>query len=219
MGFAPTALGLFGERPEPIQSMAGVVEAKPQFFRGLRTICDEFGIVLTFDEVQTGIGRTGSWFFSGSELADWAEADIVTLAKSLGSGVPVGACLVNESISQKIKTNDLGTTFGGGMLAMAAVTATLEAIATDKMLENVKTVEGHLRERLTEMEQVVSVRGRGFLLGLEFAVKSAPVHKALLERKVITGTSSDPNVVRLLPPLCLGIDEVDLFVDALQSSL
>ena len=113
---------------EPIQSMAGVAEAAPEFFVGLREICDEHGIILIFDEVQTGIGRTGNWFFSGSNLAGQVEADIITLAKSLGSGVPVGACLVNEKVSSVIKINDLGTTFGGGMLAMAAVVATLEAI-------------------------------------------------------------------------------------------
>ena len=81
---------------EPIQSMAGVTEAAPEFFLGLREICNEHGIVLIFDEVQTGIGRTGNWFFSGSDLAGKTEADIITLAKSFGSGIPVGACLVNE---------------------------------------------------------------------------------------------------------------------------
>jgi acetylornithine/succinyldiaminopimelate/putrescine aminotransferase len=202
---------------EPIQSMAGVRTAAPHFFKNLRRLCDERGIILIFDEVQTGIGRTGEWFFAGSAAGDGVVPDIVTLAKALGSGVPVGACLVTDSIASRVKENDLGTTFGGGMLAMAAVTATLEAIETDKMLENVRTVELHLRDRLKEVEQVVSVKGRGFLLGLEFADKSAPVHKALLERKIITGTSSDPKVLRLLPPLCLAIEEVDLFVDALQS--
>jgi len=204
---------------EPIQSMAGVRSATPDFFRNLRSLCDQRGIVLIFDEVQTGIGRTGEWFFAGGVAADGVVPDIVTLAKALGSGVPVGACLVTDSIASKIKENDLGTTFGGGMFAMAAVTATLEAIERDKMLENVRKVEAHLRESLREIKQVVSVKGRGFLLGLEFADKAAAIHKALLERKVITGTSSDPNVLRLLPPLCLGIEEVDLFVDALQSSL
>jgi acetylornithine/N-succinyldiaminopimelate aminotransferase len=204
---------------EPIQSMAGVRTAAPEFFRNLRTLCDERGIVLIFDEVQTGVGRTGEWFFAGSAAGDGVVPDIVTLAKALGSGVPVAACLVTDSIASRIKENDLGTTFGGGMLAMAAVTATLEAIETDKMLENVKRIEVYLRERLREIEQVVSVKGLGFLLGLEFADKAAPVHKALLEHKIITGTSSNPNVLRLLPPLCLGIEEVDLFVDALQSSL
>jgi len=202
---------------EPVQSMAGVRTAAPEFFRNLRDICDQRGIVLIFDEVQTGIGRTGEWFFAGSPAADGVVPDIVSLAKALGSGVPVGACLVTDSIASKIKENDLGTTFGGGMFAMAAVTATLEAIEQDQMLENVRRVEAHLRERLKEVEQVVSVKGRGFLLGLEFADKIAATHKALLEQKIITGTSSDPRVLRLLPPLCLGIKEVDLFVDALRN--
>jgi len=202
---------------EPIQSMAGVRTAAAEFFRNLRDICDQRGIVLIFDEVQTGIGRTGEWFFAGSRAADGVVPDIVSLAKALGSGVPVGACLVTDSVASKIKENDLGTTFGGGMFAMAAVIATLEAIEQDQMLENVRRVEAHLRERLKEVEQVISVKGRGFLLGLEFAEKSAPIHKALLERKIIAGTSSDPHVLRLLPPLCLGVEEVDLFVDVLRN--
>ena len=202
---------------EPIQSMAGVRTAASEFFRNLRDLCDQRGIVLIFDEVQTGIGRTGEWFFAGSGAADGVIPDIVSLAKALGSGVPVGACLVTDSIASKIKENDLGTTFGGGMFAMAAVTATLEAIEQDQMLENVRRVEAHLRKRLKEVEQVVSVKGRGFLLGLEFADKAASVHKALLDRKIITGTSSDPKVLRLLPPLCLSVNEVDLFVDAVRN--
>ena len=201
---------------EPIQSMAGVRMAQPEFYRALRELCDEQGVVLIYDEVQTGVGRTGEWFFAGSAASDNVVPDIVTLAKALGSGVPVGACLVTEAISSHIKENDLGTTFGGGMLAMAAVTATLEAIENDQMLANVKTVEAHLRERLREIEQVVAVRGLGFLLGIEFADKAAPIHKALLERKIITGTSSDANVLRLLPPLCLPTSEVDLFVMQLE---
>ncbi|HEX5887354.1 MAG TPA: aspartate aminotransferase family protein [Pyrinomonadaceae bacterium] len=200
---------------EPIQSMAGVRVAEPGFYRALRALCDERGIVLIYDEVQTGVGRTGEWFFAGSAAGDGVVPDVITLAKALGSGVPVGACLVNGEIASHIKENDLGTTFGGGMLAMAAVTATLEAIEADKMLENVKTVEAYLRERLTEVDQVVAVHGRGFLLGIEFADKAAPVHQKLLGRKIITGTSSNPSVLRLLPPLSLQTAEVDLFVSAL----
>ena len=203
---------------EPIQSMAGVRVAAPEFYRDLRTLCDERGIVLIYDEVQTGVGRTGEWFFAGSTIGDGVVPDIVTLAKALGSGVPVGACLVTDAIASRIKENDLGTTFGGGMLAMAAVTATLEAIEQDQMLENVKEVETHLRQRLEEIEQVVAVRGCGFLLGLEFAEKAAPIHQALLEQKIITGSSSDARVLRLLPPLCLQNEHVDVFVDALQRS-
>ena len=201
---------------EPVQSMAGVRMAQPSFYRELRELCDEHGVVLIYDEVQTGVGRTGEWFFAGSSASDGVVPDVVTLAKALGSGVPVGACLVTDALSSHIKENDLGTTFGGGMLAMAAVTATLEAIQDDRMLANVKSVESHLRERLREIEQVVAVHGLGVLLGIEFNEKAAPVHKALLDRKIITGTSSDAKVLRLLPPLCLTTEHVDLFVAQLQ---
>src|ERR1041385_2779243 len=200
---------------EPIQSMAGVRLAGPEFYRALRSLCDERGIVFIYDEVQTGVGRTGQWFFSGSEASGGVVPDVVTLAKALGSGVPVGACLVTDAIASHVRENDLGTTFGGGMLAMAAVTATLEAIENDRMLENVKTVEAHLRERIREVEQVVAVHGRGFLLGIEFNDKAQPVHQALLARKIITGTSGNPKMLRLLPPLCLQKEHVDMFVDAL----
>jgi len=201
---------------EPIQSMAGVRTAGSEFFQALRELCNERGIVLIYDEVQTGVGRTGDWFFAASEAGAGVVPDIITLAKALGSGIPVGACLVNEDVASQIKENDLGTTFGGGMIAMAAVTATLEAIETDGMLENVRMVEANLRERLSEVPAVAAVRGRGFLLGLEFSGKAAPVHQALLERKIITGTSSDPGVLRLLPPLCLERRQIDLFIDALK---
>jgi acetylornithine/succinyldiaminopimelate/putrescine aminotransferase len=201
---------------EPIQSMAGVREATPAYFVALRGICDELGIFLIFDEVQTGIGRCGNWFFGGSDLAGGVVPDIITLAKSLGSGVPVGACLVSENISAKIKTNDLGTTFGGGMLAMAAVLATLEAIEENAMIENAATVEAYLREWLKEIPGFVALHGKGCLLGIEFDAPVAPVHKKLLESKIITGTSSNPNVLRLLPPLNVKIEEIDLMIDALK---
>ena len=202
---------------EPIQSMAGVRMAGPEFYSALREIADAHGIMLIYDEVQTGIGRTGEWFFAGSEAGGGIVPDIITLAKALGSGVPVGACLVTDEIASHIKENDLGTTFGGGMLAMAAVSATLEAIETDRMLENVKAVESHLRQRLSSVPAVTRVRGLGLLLGIELKEQAAPVHQALLERRIITGTSSDAHVLRLLPPLCLKRDQADLFVDVLKA--
>lgn len=201
---------------EPIQSMAGVREADPQYFRELRNLCDEFGIILIFDEVQTGVGRTGNWFFGGSDLADHVEPDIITLAKSLGSGVPVGACLVNDKVSQNIRENDLGTTFGGGMLAMAAVLATLEAIEGDEMIANARAVESFLRDSLSGLSGVRGIRGKGCLLGIEFEGKCSPIHTTLLAHKIITGTSSDPNVLRLLPPLSVTIDELSAFVSVLN---
>ena len=201
---------------EPIQSMAGVRMAEPEFYLGLRQLCDERGIILIYDEVQTGVGRTGEWFFAGSNSGAGVVPDIITLAKALGSGIPVGACLVSERIAEHIKENDLGTTFGGGMMAMAAVTATLEAIELDNMLANVKVVEAHLRDSLAAVPGIVEIKGKGFLLGVQFTAKAAEIHRALLERQIITGTSSDPHVLRLLPPLCLQKSEVDLLVRALR---
>lgn len=202
---------------EPIQSMAGVREAAPEFFSALRRLCDERGALLIFDEVQTGVGRTGDWFFAGSEAASGVAPDVVSLAKSLGSGAPVGACLVTEEIASSIVENDLGTTFGGGMIAMAAVIATLEAIEEDGMLANARAAEKHLRERLKELPEVEALRGRGLLLGIEFKEPVAlKMQKTLLERRIITGSSSDPRVLRLLPPLCLKTEEADLLVESLN---
>jgi len=200
---------------EPIQSMAGVREAEPVFFRQLRDLCDEFGIVLIFDEVQTGIGRTGNWFFAGSDLAATVEPDIITLAKSLGSGVPVGACLVNDQVASHIRENDLGTTFGGGMLAMAAVLATLEAMENEGMIENAKAVEAQLRNGLNGVSSIVGIRGKGCLLGIKFEDNCASIHAKLLENKIIAGTSSDPKILRLLPPLCVGTEQIDLLLEVL----
>ena len=201
---------------EPIQSMAGVREASPVFFKQLRELCDELGIILIFDEVQTGIGRTGNWFFSGSDLADSVEPDIITLAKSLGSGVPVGACLVSEKVAKNIKVNDLGTTFGGGMLAMAAVLATLEAIENDTMIANAGYVEKYLRDSLGGISNVVALHGKGCLLGIEFDGPVGPIHAKLLANNIITGTSSDPKVLRLLPPLCVELDKINMLVEVLS---
>lgn len=202
---------------EPIQSMAGVREASPEFFIELRNVCDSVGALLIFDEVQTGVGRTGQWFFSGSEHAGVVVPDIITLAKSLGSGVPVGACLVDGTTANAVKVNDLGTTFGGGMLAMAAVMGTIEAIETDSMLVNAKRVEVAIRAALEGKRGIKGVRGKGCLLGIEFETACAPIHAGLLERKIITGTSSDPNVLRLLPPMNVDASMIaDVISDALD---
>jgi acetylornithine aminotransferase/acetylornithine/N-succinyldiaminopimelate aminotransferase len=204
---------------EPIQSMAGVRTTKPEFFRELRELCNSLGMMLIYDEVQTGIGRTGEWLFAGSEAGGGVVPDVITLAKALGSGVPVGACLTTGSIATRIRENDLGTTFGGGMLAMAAVTATLEAIEHDSMLTNVRMVEAYLRARLADFPSIVAVHGMGLLLGIEFEDPAGPIHEGLLEKRIITGTSSNPNVLRLLPPLCVTTDEVEQFVEALTTVL
>ncbi len=201
---------------EPIQSMAGVTEAEPAFFAALRVICDSAGAFLIFDEVQTGLGRTGNWFFAGSELAAGVVPDIITLAKSLGSGVPVGACLVNERASSVVKINDLGTTFGGGMIAMAAVLATLDAIENDGMVKNAAAVDTHLRRSLANIPGIVRLRGKGCLLGIEFDGPCKSVHQRLFDNRIITGTSSDPCVLRILAPLNTKAEEIDLLIEVLN---
>jgi len=199
---------------EPIQSMAGVREAEPSYFQRLRELCDQNGTLLIFDEVQTGVGRTGNWFFAGSEFAAGVVPDIVTLAKSLGSGIPVGACLVNKTVSSSIKENDLGTTFGGGMIAMAAVLATLEAIEKDGMLGNAKAIEQKLKA--ADLRDVRSIRGKGCLLGIEFTGKAGDTFNRLLAAGIITGTSSDPHVLRLLPPLNTSLNDIDVLIKELS---
>ena len=201
---------------EPIQSMAGVREASPEFFKSLRQKCDEVGAALIFDEVQTGIGRTGEWFFAGSKAAGEVVPDVVSLAKALGSGIPVGACLVSEELARSIKENDLGTTFGGGMVAMAAVKATLDVIEADGLTENARNIEKWVRNACASNADVKAVHGKGCLLGIEFENGARPVYQKLLGEKIITGLSSDPNVLRLLPPLNVSESEIALFAEALN---
>lgn len=201
---------------EPIQSMAGVREAAADFFLELRKKCDEVGAVLIFDEVQTGVGRTGEWFFAGSKAAGCIVPDVVSLAKALGSGVPVGACIVSDSLASCIKENDLGTTFGGGMVAMAAVKSTLEVIEREGLIDNARRIERRIREVCLKHADVKAVHGKGCLLGIEFEGGARPFYEKLLEAKVITGMSSDPKVLRLLPPLNVSESEIDLFEEAIS---
>jgi acetylornithine/succinyldiaminopimelate/putrescine aminotransferase len=199
---------------EPIQSMGGVRMAEPAFYQGLREVCDQAGAMLIYDEVQTGMGRTGEYFFAGKF---GVVPDMVTLAKGIASGVPIGAVLMTSEVAAEIKTGDLGTTFGGGMLAAAALEATLEVIEDEKLLENVRVNSEYLFAELGKMAAVAEVRGLGYLIGIAFSSGSAkPYQQELLEKKIITGLADDPSVLRLLPPLTLRRPEIDLFLTALS---
>lgn len=199
---------------EPIQSMGGVRMAKAEFYQALRERCDEANAMLIYDEVQTGMGRTGEFFFAGRF---GVVPDMVALAKGIASGVPMGAVLMTDPIAGEIKTGDLGTTFGGGPLACAALEATVDVIRDERLLENVRENSEYLFRELRKMLLVEEVRGLGYLIGIKFAGGSAkPVQQALLDRKIITGLSDDPSVLRLLPPLTLKRAEIDLFLDELN---
>jgi len=199
---------------EPIQSMGGVRMAEPEFYQALREMCDQAGAMLIYDEVQTGMGRTGEFFFAGRF---GVVPDMIALAKGIASGVPMGAVLMTDAIAGEIKSGDLGTTFGGGPLACAALEATVDVIRDERLLENVRENSEYLFAELRKMLLVEEVRGLGYLIGIKFPGGTAkPVQRALLEKKIITGLSDDPSILRLLPPLTLRKPEIDLFLDELS---
>jgi acetylornithine/N-succinyldiaminopimelate aminotransferase len=198
---------------EPIQSMGGVRMAEPDFYQALRTRCDDASAMLIYDEVQTGMGRTGEFYFAGRY---GVVPDMIALAKGIASGVPMGAVLMTDAIAGEIKTGDLGTTFGGGPLACAALEATVDVIRDEALLANVRENSEYLFAELRKMLLVEEVRGLGYLIGIKFPGGTAkPIQQELLEKKIITGLSEDPSVLRLLPPLTLKRAEIDLFLDEL----
>ena len=192
---------------EPIQSMAGVTGAPAAYFQQLRALCDEHGTALVFDEVQTGVGRTGR--FSISEHLG-VRPDLITLAKSLGSGVPVGAVLVREEIAECVQSGDQGTTFGGGMLAMAAVEATLATLVDEGLMPRAEAIFARIADGTRGI--VKDVRGQGCLIGLDLGRPAAPVIAALRAEGFLTGGAADPHVIRLMPPLNTPDEALDAFV-------
>lgn len=201
---------------EPIQSMAGVLTAPAEYFVGLRRLCDRFGAKLIYDEVQTGFGRTGTFFFAGRH---GVVPDLVTLAKGIASGVPCGAVLISEEIAAGVKPDDYGTTFGGGPLACAAVAATVRVIEEEGLLENVRRGSERLRAGLAKIRGMTEVRGEGFLLGLALDRPGKPVRDALLARGILVGGSDLPDTLRLLPPLVLTAEEIDRFLAVMEEIL
>jgi acetylornithine aminotransferase/acetylornithine/N-succinyldiaminopimelate aminotransferase len=199
---------------EPIQSMAGCKTAPAEYFQKLREACTRNGTVLIYDEVQTGIGRTGTMFFTGRHGVN---ADLITLAKAIGSGIPLSAVLATKEIADKVQYGEYGATFGAGPVAMAAMKATLEVV--EGLLPNVVEVGRYLAKRCEHTPGVQEVRGLGFLLGLKIGGEAPAVQKALIEKGFITGTADEPGVLRLLPPLTLTHTQVDSFVQALGDVL
>lgn len=200
---------------EPIQSMGGVRMGSSEFYLALRKLCDRWGALLIYDEVQTGVGRTGEFLFAGRH---GAYPGMVTLAKAIASGVPMGAVLMTEEIAGRIKVGDLGTTFGGGMLAAAALEATIDVIREERLLEKVQENSAYLQGKLKSISSVEEVRGLGYLLGIKFKSGDAkPYQQRLLEKKIITGLAEDTSVLRLLPPLTLRRPEIDLFLSELSA--
>lgn len=196
---------------ELVQGLAGAYDLQPAFVAAVAAACRRVGALLIIDEVQSGMGRTGAPF--AAHLYGLTP-DLLTTAKALGGGFPCGALLMTEALAATLKPGDLGTTFGGGPMACALVSTVIEVIQRDHLLDNVLTLSADLRSRAV-VGPVVGVQGQGFLLGLRCRRPAKDIQRELLQRDVLVGTSADPSVVRLLPPLTLEKCHTDTLVNAL----
>ncbi|HEV8631257.1 MAG TPA: aminotransferase class III-fold pyridoxal phosphate-dependent enzyme [Thermoanaerobaculia bacterium] len=196
---------------EPVQGVAGAFDLGRDYLAAARAATRRAGALLIFDEIQSGMGRTG-WPFA-AQMYD-VTPDLLTVAKGLAGGFPAGAVLASEEVVDGVGVGDLGSTFGGGPLAAALILAVLDVIAGEDLLARVRDVGARLRERCV-VGPVVAAQGAGLLVGLRTAPPARQVVDALLARGILTGTSADPHVLRLLPPLVTGAEHVDLLAGAL----
>ncbi len=197
---------------EPVQGVAGAFDLSPEFVTSLRECTRKAGALLIADEVQCGMGRSGHYF--ALENYD-IEADLLTTAKGLGGGIPCGALLCSEDLSKTMGPGDLGSTFGGGPIAAAAIIAVIETIESEDLLRNVRKREAEIRAQCLT-GPVRSVQGMGLLLGLVCDRPAVEIRDALLDDDILAGTSADPSVLRLLPPLVLQSAHVTRLANALD---
>ena len=197
---------------EPVQGVGGAFDMGRDFLEAIRLRCQSTGALLIFDEVQCGVGRTGQPF--AANLYD-VLPDMLTTAKALGAGFPVGALLLSPQIAAGLRLGELGSTFGGGPLACAVVEAVIDTIREENLLHNVRELAATIRQTCIT-GPVTGIQGEGFLLGLRTRVPAKQVQAALLERDILTGTSGDAGVLRLLPPFTLGAEHVELLSAALS---
>lgn len=196
---------------EPVQGVAGAYDLSTEFIQTLRDETSKHGAILIADEVQSGMGRCGHFF---AVQAHGIDPDIITSAKALGGGIPCGAVLCTQQISTRFGAGDLGSTFGGGPIAAAAIAATVQAITNEHLLANVRAREAQIREQCV-VGPVRKIQGMGLLLGLVCDRPAIEVRDALLEHDILTGTSSDPYVLRILAPLVLQEKHVDYLAHTL----
>jgi acetylornithine/N-succinyldiaminopimelate aminotransferase len=196
---------------EPVQGVGGAFDMGAEFLTALRRRCDATGALLIFDEVQCGVGRTGHPFAAN---LFGVTPDMITTAKALGNGFPCAALLMSARVAAALTLDSLGTTFGGGPMAGAVIEAVIEAIESEGLLQRVRRVGAYIRDTCM-VGPVVAHQGAGFLTGLKMSRPAKEVQAALLARGILTGTSSDPQIVRLLPPYILQEEHVDLLRDAL----
>ena len=197
---------------ELVQGLAGAFDLDPGFVRDVAAACKRKGALLIIDEVQTGVGRCGAGF---AAQVYGLQPDILTTAKALATGFPCGAVLVTEDVAGCLHNGDLGTTFGGGPLACRLIATVIDVIHRDKLLDNVQRLSARIKTECLA-GPVTSVHGKGFLLGLRCRGGAARVREQLLKESILTGSSNDPDVVRLLPPLVLEDRHVDQLVATIR---
>jgi acetylornithine aminotransferase len=201
---------------EPIMGEAGVITPDDGYLSGLRDICDRVGALLVFDCVQTGIGRTGQWFGFEHEKV---RPDVITLAKGLGGGLPLGATIAYGRAAALLQPGDHGTTFGGNPVACAAANAVLDVIESKKLMQSAKTFEKKIKKSLSNTPGVSEVRGRGLLLGIELSTPNAKkIAAAMLEAGVIVNAAND-QTIRIAPPLIVTAVQIDNFLATLKKVL
>jgi acetylornithine/succinyldiaminopimelate/putrescine aminotransferase len=197
---------------EPVQGLAGAVDLGAPFLAALRKRCDEVGALLIFDEVQCGVGRSGEPFAANLY---GVRPDMLTTAKALGNGFPCAALMMSPVVSASLKSDSLGTTFGGGPLACAAIEAVLDAIEGEQLLGQVQRTGDYIR-RTCVVGPVTGTQGAGLLVGLRTTRPAKQLQAELLEGGILVGTASDPNILRLLPPFILEEEHVDMLSGALK---
>ena len=200
---------------ECIQGVGGLDENSSEFYQGVAKLCVQYGVLFIADEVQSGYGRTGDFFaFQKHHLVP----DIISVAKGMGNGFPIGGILIHPRI--EASSGLLGTTFGGNHLACSAALSVLEVIEKQELMKNASDISEYFVKRAAQLSKVKKVKGRGLMLGLEFDFPVTALRKKLIDtHHIFTGSSNNPNLLRILPPLTIQKKHIDVFFEALTKEL
>ena len=206
---------------EPLQGEGGIHQATPEFLRGLRALCDQYGALLIFDEIQCGLGRTGAFF---AHTASGVFPDLVTIAKPMANGIPIGAVLLSPKVAAQILPGDHGTTFGGGPLVSAVANKVISILQEPAFLENVRSTGQFLKEQLEKLKEkypnlVSQVRGRGLMVGMELKVDPNAKFVDIARGHGLLVCTAGKNVVRLVPPLIVSRDQIQEAVNMIDKTL
>jgi acetylornithine/N-succinyldiaminopimelate aminotransferase len=200
---------------EGIQGVGGLDEGTTEFFQALEKLCKQYEAVLILDEVQSGYGRSGKFF---AHQYHNIKADIICLAKGMGNGFPIGGILIAPHF--KASYGLLGTTFGGSHLACAAGIAVLDVIKSEKLMDNVNAVSEYFMKAIQQVPEIIKVKGKGLMLGVEFDFDVSTLRKKMIvEKHIFTGSANNKNLLRILPPLTITTAAIDTFIVALKESL